>query len=139
MPTICVDFDGVIHRYSNGWQEGVVYDPPVEGTKRAMKWFVERGYRVVILTARLQPRYPDIQEQRAKMIQWLTKYGFNEGEHYHEITNNKPSAEMYIDNKAMRFTGNWKEIIQYLHEKEGQNVPPIGKRNGISAGHPDNH
>lgn len=27
--TIVFDFDGVIHRYSKGWQNGSIYDKPV--------------------------------------------------------------------------------------------------------------
>ena len=30
MKTIAVDFDGVIHKYSKGWQGGEIYDEPVE-------------------------------------------------------------------------------------------------------------
>ena len=35
-PILCVDFDGVIHSYTSGW-EGIdmIPDPPVEG---AIKW-----------------------------------------------------------------------------------------------------
>ncbi len=112
--TICVDFDGVIHRYSLGWKGGKVYDPPIEGSRENMKQLVDEGYEVIILTARLQPKYPDIKEQKAKMVEWLTKNGFILGSHYHGITNNKPSAVAYIDDKSIRFQDNWDKIRKYL-------------------------
>lgn len=35
-PILCVDFDGVIHSYTSGWQgETIIADPPVKG---ALKW-----------------------------------------------------------------------------------------------------
>lgn len=39
--TIAVDFDGVIHKYSKGWQNGSIYDEPVEGAKEALLELLE--------------------------------------------------------------------------------------------------
>ena len=107
--TICVDFDGVIHSYGEGWKDGVVYGTPNDGAREVMKEYVDKGYKVVILTARIQPKYEDSKRQKVLMQEWLGQNGFIVGEHYHEITNNKPSAIMYIDDKAVRFT-NWDDM-----------------------------
>jgi len=34
--TIAVDFDGVIHQYSKGWEDGSIYDKPVKGVRQAL-------------------------------------------------------------------------------------------------------
>ena len=35
--TIVFDFDGVIHRYSKGWQDGNIYDKPTKGIKETIE------------------------------------------------------------------------------------------------------
>jgi len=108
---ICVDFDGVIHRYSNGWQDGSIYDQAIEGSKDAMAKFVSDEYKVVIFTTRLNPEVnDDINLEKNKMTKWLWDSGFEFGVHYHDITAVKPKAEIYIDDKAVRFT-NWKDML----------------------------
>ena len=50
--TIAIDFDGVIHSYSLGWQNGSIYDLPVFGSQTSIKKLRNKGYRIVIFTAR---------------------------------------------------------------------------------------
>jgi hypothetical protein len=98
--TIAIDFDGVIHAYSQGWHDGDIYDDPVPGTKEAIKKLMNKGYKVVVFTART-----DLEEIGV----WLK---------YHDIvvdkiTNTKPRAIAYIDDRGIRFT-NWKDILNYF-------------------------
>ncbi|MAF81175.1 hypothetical protein CL628_04145 [bacterium] len=114
--TFAIDFDGVIHAYSRGWQaSGDIYDKPIPGAREAMANLVSQGFQVAILTARLNPKFDDAPEQKKKIITWLAENEFAEGVHYHEVTNNKPSAIAYIDDRAVRFT-NWDQTNEVLHD-----------------------
>lgn len=98
--TIAIDFDGVIHRYSNGWCGGRIYDEPMEGAIESMERLIKKGFKVVILTAR-----DDLEPVR----EWLTKHNFPDV----TVTNTKPPAIAYIDDRAIRFT-NWTDMVTYF-------------------------
>jgi hypothetical protein len=52
MKTIAIDFDGVIHKYSKGWQNGEIYDEVVDKSIEAINALCEHGYSVVIFSTR---------------------------------------------------------------------------------------
>jgi hypothetical protein len=66
MIVVSVDFDGVIHKYSEGWKTGEIYDEPVEG---AIQWLLEmdKEVHVIIHSSRL-PKQAD------SMRRWLDYY-----------------------------------------------------------------
>jgi len=102
--TICLDFDGVIHRYSKGFYSGKIYDIPMEGAIKTIIELHEDGYNLVISTCR-----QDIKG----ITRWLKKHGLPEHVlNELEITNEKPIAMVYIDDRALRFT-NWQDIKNY--------------------------
>ncbi|MCL4367099.1 hypothetical protein M1563_02930 [Patescibacteria group bacterium] len=108
---ICVDFDGVIHQYSQGWLDGSVYDKPIKGAKRSLAHIVKSGFEVIIFTTRLNSEVnSDTDQQLEKIKEWLTKYGFREQQHYHRITAIKPQATAYIDDHGVEFTS-WREVL----------------------------
>lgn len=112
--TIAVDFDGVIHRYTKGWQDGSIYDTPVEDSEKQLKRLIEKGYKVIIFTTRVNPEMGgNVTLEREKMEEWLKANGFKDGVHYHEITALKPKAIAYIDDRAIRFT-NWEDMGKYF-------------------------
>lgn len=97
-PILCLDFDGVLHWYRNGWQSvTVIDDEPVPGAldfvQRAQEYF-----KVVIYSSRShQPG--GIEAMRA----WLKKYGFPEL----DFATEKPGAFVTLDDRALTFSGNW--------------------------------
>ena len=50
-PILCLDFDGVIHRYSKGWSAGELYDPPTDGF---FDWLIEAQdkFDIVVYSSR---------------------------------------------------------------------------------------
>lgn len=95
--TLAIDFDGVIHKYSRGWQDGSAYDVPVDGVEAALIRLREAGFKLVILTTR------DIGQVQT----WLLRYGMEDL--IDQITSVKVPAVAYIDDRAVRFT-NWTDI-----------------------------
>lgn len=94
--TICLDFDGVLHAYSRGWVDGSVYDEPMPGAVAAAKKLSERHWLVV------QTTRENLDEVRA----WLERYGFP----LMEVTNRKPPAVLYIDDRGLRFES-WEQVL----------------------------
>lgn len=97
---IGIDFDGVIHSYEDGWQDGTIYGVPIHGFREAIARFQAKGYECVILTARTD---------HEAIREWLKKWSLPEL----EITNTKLPCFMYIDDRAVRFT-TWKDMQNYV-------------------------
>ncbi len=100
--TVAVDFDGVIHRYSKGWNDGTIYDPPVDGALAALER-LHRRYDVVIFTTRVNPAMRGADTQMDEIVRWLERHGFRKGQHYDDITHAKPAALVYIDDRGLHF------------------------------------
>lgn len=113
--TIAIDFDGVLHRYSKGWNGGAIYDPPVPGTKAALDKLKADGWKIYIFSTRSNKmfRKKDEVDQDAAMKTWLTE---------HEIpfdkiwTFGKPMADIYLDDRAIGFRGDWEKSMQEISE-----------------------
>ena len=102
--TLAIDFDGVLHRYSKGWQGGKIYDPPIEGAVEAYFKLMDEGYNLIVFTTR--ENLDDVRQWMHKHFDFEKRIG-----HFWEpiITNKKPMALAYIDDRAVRFT-NWEDI-----------------------------
>lgn len=107
---IAVDFDGVIHKYSKGFQDGTIYDGPIEGAKEALET-LSRKYNVIIFTTRLSPIWKpeDTARQERQIKEWLAKHGFPD----YPLTGSKPVAMYYIDDRAIRFE-NWDDTLNIV-------------------------
>jgi len=111
---VAIDFDGVIHRYSKGWQDGSIYDSPMENAEVELSRLVSKGYKVVIFTTRLNPQVnDDVNLEKNRISKWLFDNGMKIDTHYHDITAVKPVAGIYIDDRALRFT-NWLDMSKYF-------------------------
>lgn len=88
---LAIDFDGVIHDYKNP-VDGKKMGGPISGAKEALARYKLLGHKVIVFTVRGDQKY---------LHQWMKFYNIP----YDEITNIKMNADVYIDDKAERFTG----------------------------------
>jgi hypothetical protein len=102
--TVALDFDGVLHWYRRGWQDGSIYDEPVPGAVEFVAKLAEH-YRLVVFTTR----------DAAQVRPWLVDKGFAGIE---EVTNTKPLAVAYVDDRAVHFTGHWPSVLGRVREVE---------------------
>lgn len=101
--TLAVDFDGVIHAYTKGWNGGACYDDPSPGTLDALRELSKR-YRLVVFTAR---------HDLVAVAAWLQTHRM--AHYFDDVTNRKPAAVAYIDDRAVRFT-DWDQALVDLAE-----------------------
>ena len=109
-PTLSIDFDGVIHKYSKGWQDGEIYDDPIEGAFEKLLRLYLDGFKIVISTARTE-----LEPVRAWWNKWYRTKFPNSEMFPIEITNTKPIAVAYIDDRAVKFT-DWNAVYDSLSE-----------------------
>lgn len=106
--TVSVDFDGVIHSYTTPWVNAhTIPDPPVLG---AIEWLSHtlQDFRVIIFSTRCRTW-----RGRRAMRAWLKRHadglwykspGYRGIEDV-EFSREKPPALVYLDDRALRFTG----------------------------------
>jgi hypothetical protein len=121
MKTLAIDFDGVLSAY-RGWKGPSHLDAPLEGAIDALRRYMT-VYEVVIFTTRA-----DTEEGGAALRSWLRNAGLKEEEIDRiEITNRKPPAWLYIDDRCHLFTGNFPSV------EEIDAFKPYWQNNRISA------
>jgi hypothetical protein len=110
---ICIDFDGVIHDYRRGWQDGSIYGDVVPGF---FDWAKEANnyFKLVIYSSRsktpegiqamrdwLQAQYRSAcYAAKSWDVTWLNYEPF-------EFSAVKPPAFVTIDDRGIQFQGNW--------------------------------
>ncbi len=126
-PILCLDFDGVIHSYTSGWQgAAAIPDPPVPG---AMEFLIEavEHFQVAIFSSRSNQEggveamrdYLLGHLMRTETLPVLDRTGPLESaahfisEHIGFPTE-KPSAMVTIDDRAITFTGQWPDMKTLL-------------------------
>jgi hypothetical protein len=101
---VAVDFDGVLHDVENrvaGYRMG----RPVEGAIDAMNHLRDEGAHIVVFTVRAGA--PD---QGKHVRDWLRHFSVP----YDEVTNVKPHADAYVDDKGVTFES-WDQALNELH------------------------
>ena len=105
--TIVIDFDGVIHKYSKGWDDGSCYDEPVDGVLGFLQKLQIKGYSLVVQSTRNPKQVVNWFNQHTFYRVMEIPYGmdfWNEKEII-GITNHKLPAKIYIDDRGLKFEG----------------------------------
>ena len=107
-PILCIDFDGVIHSYERGWQDGAIYGTVTPGF---CEWAEEaaRLFELVIYSSRSRSR-----EGVAAMQAWLAEqwraHAPDRRMPRFAFAHEKPPAFLTIDDRAVQFRGDWSEL-----------------------------
>jgi hypothetical protein len=100
-PVVCVDLDGVLNAY-DGWKGAEHFHPPRPGAHEFLERLNEMGYRVVVFTVRWKP---DVEA-------WLARHGL--AELVSEVTDRKPAAHVYVDDRAICFRGDFRAVLEQV-------------------------
>lgn len=111
---LMIDFDGVISKYTNGWNNGILVDDPMDGVKEAIDHFKGLGFEIIIFTTRASKSH-NVNPTSEQLIQDLQKWLKEHEIQYDAITADKLPALAYIDDKAIRFT-NWFDVIKQVEQ-----------------------
>jgi phosphoglycolate phosphatase-like HAD superfamily hydrolase len=99
--TIAVDFDGVLNQYT-GYADSEKAPPPVKGSWKFLSNLRERGYKVVIHTAR----------NTDEVHSWLKEHGMKSLVDH--VTNTKVPAHAYIDDRGIQHNGDFRDTLARL-------------------------
>jgi hypothetical protein len=100
-PTVCVDLDGVLNAF-DGWKGAEFFHPPRPGAREFLQALVEQSYRVVVFTVRWGPHVEE----------WLERNGLRQ--YVAEVTNQKPPAHVYVDDRAICFQGDFAHTLEQI-------------------------
>ena len=106
--TVVLDFDGVIHSYTSGWQGvTVIPDPPVDGIRDAINEIRFFGYEVAVVSTRTAT------PEGAKAVQdWLRAYDIE----VDKVCSEKPPAHVYVDDRAICFDGDAQLLFHRIYD-----------------------
>ncbi len=97
-PIVCVDLDGVLNQY-DGWKGAEFFHPPRPGAREFLERLNALGFRVVVFTVRWGPH----------VREWLDRHALSEL--VDEVTDKKPPAHVYIDDRAICFNGDYDSVL----------------------------
>lgn len=116
-PILCLDFDGVLHAYTSGWQGvDVIPDGPVPGATAFLSDAVTR-FLVVIYSSRSKEDAGIRAMQRALQSWLIDDYGISLGRTVCKaltFAHEKPAAFLTIDDRAICFDGTFPKVDALL-------------------------
>ena len=116
---ICIDLDGTICENRKKAQSYINVLPKKDAIK-TIKKLKKKGHTIIIFTSRHMKTCNNnvgkiVAKQGLNLLNWLNSYEIP----YDEIWFGKPLADIYIDDKAKKFT-NWQDIKRNIVEKKSK-------------------
>jgi hypothetical protein len=111
LPIVCIDFDGVVHGYSRGWQGEEIYDDVVPGFFEWVERVRDRFLLVIYSSRSSSPA--GVEDMKTWLGKQHSKWMRGAGLQYParpleiEFAHEKPPAFVTIDDRAIRFDGDW--------------------------------
>lgn len=109
--TICLDFDGVLNLYTKWDGEENLYEPR-PGVKEFLKALNDQGYELVVHSTR----------SAVKIARWLSKHELSQ--FISGTYNEKPKATIYLDDRALRFDGDFGQALAAIRDWPGTHWEP---------------
>ncbi len=111
---VCIDFDGVIHDNYDGFGDGTIYGPLIDGAYESLE-NLSKKYNIIIFTAKAKSDRPLIDSKTGSHLvwEWLKKH--NLAQFVKQVTAEKPRGLVYIDDKALRFV-DWDSTMKQFKE-----------------------
>jgi len=108
---ICFDLDNVI--CSTKKNKDYKKSKPLKNNIKVINLLYDKGFKIIIFTARYMGRYEGNSKLAEKKIKPLTIRQLKSwGVKYNKIFFGKPSYDLFIDDKAMFFKKKWAHILQ---------------------------
>jgi len=106
--TMCIDFDGTISEY-----EGREPGPPKPGVRKALRKFKKQGYIICVYTCRTNLVLRETPIACMDEVRMIEKYMNRHSIPFDLVLNNqKPIADIYIDNRAIGYRDNWDKVVK---------------------------
>lgn len=122
--TVAIDFDGVIHSYHLGWQDGSIYGYMMPSAIETIDGLMESGVAVFIHTSREPESVARWMSANSSLTMTTEAEWVDESHHLPKfwnetdtvlVTNRKLPALVYVDDRALRFNS-WTETADRLWE-----------------------
>lgn len=115
--TVAFDFDGVIHKYRHGWNDGSIYDEYNEDVINIMYSLMTSGYSVAIVSTREPNQISEWWNNHQfpmKAIPVINDTKFWSNKEYIGVFNKKIPAFVYIDDRGLTFDGNTDDLYNKI-------------------------
>ncbi|MFJ1756985.1 hypothetical protein [Kitasatospora sp. NPDC088134] len=125
-----IDFDQTLVAHDDGWQDGRIYGKPIPGAMESLH-ALNRVRSVFIMTARPRRYHPAVAGWLREHSGLETLVDEDPERAYWQgdsllVTNKKLGAAVYIDDRAIRFTGDWVSALTQARHAIG--LPPAAGR-----------